>query len=1240
MPEAPTVCPMELGNYCYLFNKEAGGFLYSNKDLGTRATVKQTEGSRIFIDIRMNENGWDGESYYITSDVNHDKAGNERGFMYIDSQGQLFFNKTKENDDNVFNLVEELTDMYKISLSEYNKNYNPQNYPNTFLGVTTIKKEKYVYLYTQHTHKNDTVEIDSIVNDSTINDSIINDSTINDPIINDSTINDPIINDSTINVPTINDSTINVPTINDSTINVPIINDSTINVPTINDSTINVPIINDSTINVPIINDSTINVPIINDSTINVPIINDSTINDPIINDSIANDSIVKNVLIRYRISGAEQVDSTSSQTTWYFVSQKEYKKYIDALNLYYRALELGKLIEEADKMEGIDEYILINAKFFYSHTFSTISDIEYAYTELLNEVKKIKIANASLDDPFEIIGPTQAIEQTFTNGDVSGWKMETEAKDKKVVKDGSVKDLDATGSYLENSSDETFGVGRIYAVAKNIPNGVYKLSMLAFSDVLGSTYVYAGVDKTLVKSNMIDEDMPYEILTIVNNNELELGLRIDKLGPSCVGLDNVNLYYLGKAEETYTTVVDELIRNNKDYETLIADSIITYYNKNDYCEYLAIKDTLLKSKTPETIIANIADYKKSLDKMAANIETYRKYVNLYNNVKEWLSEVTDSNALISIVSDYIFEEADSIGYNNHGNAEYILSKMELSTEEMQDELHYLYSIYNSAIATKLEDGDDCTVFINNAEFKEKDGWISAVGPEWPTGNVDLFPVVEVKNMVCNIYQEFTNIKDGVYELNLQGVFRPGEEYTEENAAIAQAFAYINSDETLIPCGDVNTAEQASEEFAEKKWNVTVYGLVTDGTLRIGITNKIRSVENCILFAGGPKLTFHAKNAELLVKLIEENIPEAMDIYKNSYCGSAEKDALNYSIKFALAEDDPFEELINLKKNMTIVKDGSELYKKIADAIESLNDIVKNYKINDALKATIISLNSNAANLWNRAELSNHRAQMLLEQLYETISVAKRSVMEEGTPDNPADYTCLIVNNDFDPSKGNKDITWIDGWNTTAMNGYKINTVSYNRCEFELNQTIYGLLKGVYKITVPGYYRAGYFNEEEYRVSKGEETHLATLYVKTANGTFSTPLFNLNEGASENIETEDKYVQFSNCSYAPNSSIASVDYFEKGYYLNELEFEITKDGPVTIGISKVGNFANDYSVIGKWSLWNIETHHDFNAIDSTTANSNVPYGIYSVSGVKMAEPTKGINIIKRNDNSVVKMIIR
>ena len=264
--------------------------------------------------------------------------------------------------------------------------------------------------------------------------------------------------------------------------------------------------------------------------------------------------------------------------------------------------------------------------------------------------------------------------------------------------------------------------------------------------------------------------------------------------------------------------------------------------------------------------------------------------------------------------------------------------------------------------------------------------------------------------------------------------------------------------------------------------------------------------------------------------------------------------------------------------------------------------------------------------------------------------VGERQLWYMGDPeqtDEPADVSNLIVNNNFDPAKGDKNEGRIDGWVTTAMNGYKQYTVSYNRAAIELNQTLSGLPEGTYMVTVHTYYRAGYWNEEEAYIANGTETHLTTLYAKTAAKEYSKPVMNLTEGASDEPIPDVNVYTLSNGKYAPDGTTPTAAYFAAGYYLNELPFYVGNDGTVTIGLSKTEVLANDYEVVGEWKLYYYgagdkvaELCGDtaIKAIELTAGNNMA--GIYSISGARLNAPQRGINIIRTSDGRTIKVLVK
>ncbi len=1087
-PAPPAISNISINTNCYLFNKEANAFLIGGNEWGTRASISEKRGSKFYINLYFKDNNWDGNSYYLINDVESGKLNGSKGYMFIDNLDRIYVDGIPgENKNMGFQFVTNEDGTFKISLSNNNETFNPENYPNTYLGVIPEIEDGRVYF----------CNLDSLVG----------------------------------------------------------------------------------------------------------------------------------------------KYDPAKFQSSWYVVTAKDYKSYTDKIAQYDAAIELGKALEEAKKYDGIDEELMEDATFAYEHTFTSIDELKEMSDSIKKVIKKIKITLANTDNPVEMLSMYGEVEQTFSTKATTGWVMDTNAENKGASNGNASKDIEKTGYHLENWNNEALGNGSVWAKITDIPNGVYRLSMLAFTNDTLTTLAFAGNDTTRVRTELIDIDRPTEVMAIVDNNEITFGLRLVNSNANWIGLDNVNLYYLGTSYEAYKMVADSYINRSKDYVSLTENGSLTNYSKEHLKEYKSVIKSLSEAKTTEDVIKYLNDFKTVIANLENSIIAYETYVELYTNVGMWLTEQIYENESVKFLDRYINGTDDLLGFNGNGNATFILNSLELTWDEMTDEIKYLQKLYDDAYASILKGGDDCTKLIKNPKFIEEGGWLSAVGPKWPVGNTSICPVVEANNMICNVYQELTNLQNGLYEINVQAVFRPGREYNEENAAKADAVIYINSFESKIPCADINSAEEASEAFAEGKYNVKAYGIVSDGTLHIGIRNNSRLVDGCVLWAGNVSLRYFDKTSNAISDAITFILPYAKDVYAESICGIAEKEALNYAITFAHQEDDPYEEFVNLKQSVDDVIAGNKLYKKLEKAVDILDKAIDNNEADEDIKKTLREINFKVSNLLSKHELTNSKATEALAKIYESIVIAKRYGYAEGTEENPVDYTDLILNNNFDPEDGSLDECNINGWNTTAMNGYKENTVSYNRAEYELNQTIYGLKKGTYKLTVHGYYRAGYANEDEMNLKKDSvDSHLATLYVETPTKKYSKPLLLLTEGASDTQECETGCFTTSEGKYVPTSTSSSVIYFNKGYYLNEITFELSELGAVRIGISKKGIIANDYSVIGQWKLWNLGlVHEDVGINDAETISDNTITGVYTIDGMRLSEPRKGINIIRMSDGTVKKI---
>ena len=189
--------------------------------------------------------------------------------------------------------------------------------------------------------------------------------------------------------------------------------------------------------------------------------------------------------------------------------------------------------------------------------------------------------------------------------------------------------------------------------------------------------------------------------------------------------------------------------------------------------------------------------------------------------------------------------------------------------------------------------------------------------------------------------------------------------------------------------------------------------------------------------------------------------------------------------------------------------------------------------------------------------------------------------ISEATVAPKTDYTDRIVNASL-TSTDNK------GWDEAGTKG--IDGSGIVKCgsgnTFDFKQTIVNLPAGQYKLTAQAAYRYSGSEADEYAaIQAGTDTKLATLYATVGEKTVSKPVMNRYDGASQTDYAGGSGTVQVNELWVPNSSAAVQAWFQAGQYVNEVVFNLTEDGDVTIGIVKSAlPEAGDYTVIGPWTL--------------------------------------------------------
>ena len=933
------------------------------------------------------------------------------------------------------------------------------------------------------------------------------------------------------------------------------------------------------------------------------------------------------------------EFDVSTFQTTWKIVSPTEYASYIPAKRAYNAAVKLGDAITKAKtENDGID---LSEVEAVYANTASTETELTAAYTRLEELVMAFQTASVSPEKPADytplIINPsyddnnkdgwegTNPGFQSFGNAEYY-WTTYDINQTLTGLKNGVYRvgvtafyragwadwDAEAYTKFLDgdNSSQHAKLYANTTAVAgltTNLPLMSSGASVTSLTtDELQNTHGY--VPNAMKSAAFYMENgqyTPTTLLTIVNDGTLTIGLKKDtNIDGNWTIFDNWTLHYLGDTEEAYTFMKDDYLANSVDYMAYIENNDNVYYQMSAYDAYVNAQTALVNAETPAEITAAIGTYDAASKTLKTSIDAYAAYYAKFVEAEEFLVERGETffGTGVEILAEYLqSDEGPSEAYPN-GAALYILYEGPLTAEQVTAEVAFLEKLMADAIATGMTDGTDCTELLKNASFAAEDGWTKQPGVTFPTnGN----PVGEGPNMLFDISQNLTGLQNGLYEFTVNAAYLAADYSALTGEEDYKAYVYINGykekmnsvlsepSETQAHSSDYysegvgyfpNSVDGAYAAFQAGRYKQTVYGLVTDGTMKVGLRNDLRYADGSRAWWTNANLIFRAKNVEILAEVIATTIPDAEALLANK-AGQPEIDALSSAIATAKeATDGLYEVLVALKAAEDAVVASTATYVNLATAIANLKTTIDEYSATASKesKENAEALYAEASAAYEASTYSNAEAIAKIEEINLAAVAMKMPVIDD--EQEIVDVSHLIVNNNFDPAKGDKNTGVIEGWTTGPMNGYKQNTVSYNRAAIDLYQDLVGLTPGKYKVTVHTYYRAGYYDEEWNRKEAGEETHLTTLYAQTTDKKFDTKVKNLYEDA-QSTDYGVKVYTLANGLFAPDGTAPTVEFFNQGHYLNELEFVVGEDGKARIGLSKTEILANDYEVVGTWNLY-------------------------------------------------------
>ena len=522
----------------------------------------------------------------------------------------------------------------------------------------------------------------------------------------------------------------------------------------------------------------------------------------------------------------------------------------------------------------------------------------------------------------------------------------------------------------------------------------------------------------------------------------------------------------------------------------------------------------------------------------------------------------------------------------------------------------YMNGDFSEGGYSYLYAGNTHTDFVNTAELTYTEGGGGLAEINLPDGS--------------KIYGIQT--QDGFYNL-LNDTNNP--EYIEKTRTTASTV--ITEEGGTLRVGVIGT-----DMLEDNQWTLwsgfrLYYSGIDDSIIIDGLNDELQS-----LIADATVLTFFTYVTES-TNLLDASIAQGNEALEKTDAQS-KKDAvaaLKNAINTANETQRLIEELFTLYEdyvNKFPSLDGDE-YTYVA--FEDLWD-----EISDAVSTEGLGVESNA------------KLQEMIDELPTSFVkyVLSDTRLDNATVDEPFDVTSLITNWDFSTATTANRVA-PRGWTIELENPDKGNVESNsggyeiwrNTGAARLSQALPTLREGYWRLTVDGFFRTGTVASTQDRYNEGTLDVYAYLFLndltKKLYSAITEGMYTFDNslgGKTYNLDDVGTV-------YIPDQGGSCQNYFNAGYYTaNTIDFKYT-DGPVEFGVFKNADttLPEDWIYIDNFHLYYLGTTAP-TAVESLTAEEGqVPAAaIYSIDGRRQSRLQRGINIVRRADGTVTKILVK
>ena len=793
--------------------------------------------------------------------------------------------------------------------------------------------------------------------------------------------------------------------------------------------------------------------------------------------------------------------------------------------------------------------------------------------------------------------------------------------------------------------------------------------------------------------------------IAVGESGELTIGVKkSSQIGGDWSLFDDFSLTYYGAGADAYQLLLNEVL---KDYSEVTIDEGTVYTES-----YLTAYEETLKGEKTATTQAEVDQIFGSIDgaynALQKNIQLWKDWQDMLDNIeKKYL--LTDDYAgiepEIDDLADYVMYKDDYL------MEEWTNEELQAEIDKVTE---WETSLIDKS-KKDVWDGKNMSQYITNPGFDEDkdinsggaEGWTIDAGTgtnitrgPLGQGNQDVMINALGEKNFCfeawhrynwDVWQEVKNLPVGMYELQVQGYVRcemsgynRGDElvdpytspvYLYMNNAMSQfpsvyseniAEEHFLEDGTLPkvedhswtdPAGPTypNSMGAASLCFGWGMYKTTAYGLIAKegDTFRIGVKMVNNTDWWCIWDSF--KLIYREPTVDIVKPELEKAIAQidlTQPMGKSVYAKATELIAAANAAKES--------------------NDAKAMFNALADLYELSGEIIASTAKFTALQASVVELDDAA---FASDSPAKNEAQALVSEInggiashsYEDAEVeglqnqiaamfTKLNMpndMASASDENPIECTTVMKSPSFeDENMMNSSTGWTNPGNLGNDDTQKAAlAMEFWQSAFDMYQTIYGLPKGTYRLTVDAWCRNG-GNADNYKewVADNKAT-MAYVYAVDGDSTvYAAPVANVMAGA---ISDEDPGIDGvasetieGTTYYLPNSLIGGwsyIQYQSEPVYTNEVICKVGDDGKLTVGMKKAEYRGNSWVVLDNFRLFYLGANSSATPSDDGTAINTLENGVaavkvefFNLNGARINKPGKGVALMKQtlSDGSV------